>query len=284
MSCPFECGFKSPDPYRLSFHLETVHTESGKSGFAVDDDEESLALARQLQNEEDEASNRARLDKASLPLATSSHENDIAHPLGNEAQAGSSFVECPLCSEILYLLDYNDHLDIHASLDETQTITYITGSGSGDEHNSRPSLRMELKSQPSNTVQDTEKCKHENTLSQETTHSLKQDANGLPKPRSLTEDEVHELIVSCSRSKAMHRVSYFTHYFIQRKTMQPLTINSNISYKNLVRSHSKNRCLSGFTNSWSAARLSDISTELAATVDSSERQSWKTKFQASFQC
>ena len=146
MECPFGCGYSTTDLYRISFHVETCHSDLGESPFATKDDE-SRSLALAIQCEEEEALRAEEMNETSRSVALSLGRNPPSElrPLPAGASGEVDYVECPVpdCGEYLHLLEYDDHLDIHASLDDPQlppTIANMIGSDSGHEYNKRPSL------------------------------------------------------------------------------------------------------------------------------------------------
>lgn len=181
-ACPFECGWilTQQDPYKVMLHVETEHPEFDESPFAADGSDASLALARQLQQDVERLLRDNKLDKgsySSLAPTQSSHKDNVNHkPALRKVSTDVEvdFVECILCSEIVYLSDYNDHLNIHASLDDTvssHTIAKMTESDSGYETDPRPS--------PLTDSNDThhsqaEKRKRETTLSRTAAHVAEQ--------------------------------------------------------------------------------------------------------------
>jgi len=142
LKCPFECGYKTEDEYSISLHVETDHSELGLSPFATRDGE-SLSLARALQCEDDYTRQENQgLNEASHALALSKNaENHLEREATGEDDADTVYVECPQpgCGEYISLLELNDHLDIHASLDDfsaSPTIARIMNSRSA--HRSDP--------------------------------------------------------------------------------------------------------------------------------------------------
>jgi len=156
LKCPFECGYKTDDEYSISLHVETDHSELGLSPFATRDDE-SLSLARALQREDDCARQENQsLNKVSHAVALSKNaENHLEREATGEDDADTVYVECPQpgCGEYINLLELNDHLDIHASLDDlsaSPTIAKIMNSRSA--HGSDPRHSLDLKKQATHRV------------------------------------------------------------------------------------------------------------------------------------
>ncbi|KAL1302551.1 hypothetical protein AAFC00_002933 [Neodothiora populina] len=156
LECPF-CDYRSADAYTITLHVETNHSDSGESPFATRN-EESLALALTLQHAEErymphdtaKLSDGPRAIALSLRCTTGSTELEQQAEraaVGTEIdKAVNDYVECPHtgCGEHVYLIDFNDHLDIHASLDSpfaSHTIAETAKSDTGHEgdpgHSSR---------------------------------------------------------------------------------------------------------------------------------------------------
>lgn len=150
--CPFCCGFATPSSYQIQLHVEEQHIAD--SGFATRDDE-SLTFAIQLQQEEEDALKGQTLDGASRSLALSLQRETFpvqkARSTENHDDDDIPYFEClePGCGEFVHLIDFNEHLDLHASSDPSldadspNTITnkmFDTDSGYGtDPHHSLPS-------------------------------------------------------------------------------------------------------------------------------------------------
>lgn len=137
LRCPFECGYQTADEYSISLHVETGHSELEDSPFATVDDK-SLSLALALQRAEEDAvwQERSRVEGASPSMALSLDTGTgLVNELADDGHAKVVYVECPQpgCGEHIHLVDLNDHLDIHASLDHlstSPTIAKMSGSAS----------------------------------------------------------------------------------------------------------------------------------------------------------
>jgi len=120
--CPFCCGFATTSSYQIQLHVEEQHIAG--SGFATKDDE-SLTLALQLQQEEEDALQGQKLDGASRSLALSLQRESSADTASQTSSNGNNenedipYFECPRpgCGEFVHLIDFNEHLDLHASSD-----------------------------------------------------------------------------------------------------------------------------------------------------------------------
>lgn len=129
LSCPF-CGLRTPDSYEIALHIEQTHIDD--SPFAikdelversstvspndrpVNDDEASLALARELQATEEAKERRVRLDEEA------SHR--LAQSLSRQAQSALAtqdnefpYAECQECSEYIHLAELNEHINLHSA-------------------------------------------------------------------------------------------------------------------------------------------------------------------------
>lgn len=171
MECPF-CHYHTTSEYNISLHVETSHPEfDQESPFATTDDD-SLSLARALQQEDQEVLNGSKLDGDSHRLALSLSENEP--PIDD-----CGYVVCPVCKEYIFLPDYSDHLEIHASLDDLSSIdtiaTMMIGSGPGCNTDSQPSLGRKRGSglqSSHNIVRSAEKQKHKSTLTRTVSSSI----------------------------------------------------------------------------------------------------------------
>ncbi|KAJ9628595.1 hypothetical protein H2203_002496 [Taxawa tesnikishii (nom. ined.)] len=123
---PFVARAESPDPLAVALQEEenrlaaapSKHPKRSPSSKTIPvskaDDNASLALALQLQGEEQARGTRVR-DQRTVP-------DDEEFP----------YVECPECSEFIVLTDFNDHVDLHAAshvateIDPSETVAGST--------------------------------------------------------------------------------------------------------------------------------------------------------------
>lgn len=170
MECPF-CHYHTTSEYNISLHVETSHPEFDQDSPFESTDDDSLSLARALQREDQEVLNASKLDGDSHRLALSLSENE---PLIDDC----GYVVCPVCKEYVFLPDYSDHLEIHASLDDLSsidTIATMSGSGPGCNTDHQPSLGRKrgpgLQSSH-NIVQSAVKQTHKPTLTRTVSSSI----------------------------------------------------------------------------------------------------------------
>lgn len=170
MECPF-CHYHTTSEYNISLHVETSHPEfDQESPFAITDDD-SLLLARALQQEDQEVLNGSKLDGDSHRLALSLSENE---PSIDDC----GYVVCPVCKDYVFLPDYADHLEIHASLNDLSsidTIATMIRSGPGCSTDPQHSLGRKRGSglqSSHNIVQSAEKRKHRPTLTRTMSSSI----------------------------------------------------------------------------------------------------------------
>jgi len=128
--CPF-CGYKTPDSYAITLHIEERHIED--SPFAVDSkdpghdqryDHGDEALARQIQAQEDVHANYRREDGDDVSYQLAKHLQDQETEQERQSRRSPAraaatdddfpFVECEHCCEFIHIADFQDHLDLHS--------------------------------------------------------------------------------------------------------------------------------------------------------------------------
>ncbi|KAI5249963.1 DUF1671-domain-containing protein [Aureobasidium subglaciale] len=135
MDCPFLCGFHTPNgdqaEYQITAHIELQHTSD--SEFTVKDQDLKSALA--LQREEEQVLANTRNRSASI----NSH--------GEQSQAGKKttansaddefpYAECPECEDFVHVVEFDEHMDAHSSLNSPSDAAPGTSTGPEYKHGS----------------------------------------------------------------------------------------------------------------------------------------------------
>jgi CCR4-NOT transcriptional regulation complex NOT5 subunit len=143
MECPFLCGFHTSNDnqaeYHITAHIELHHTP--ESQFTAEDEDLKFALA--LQREEEE---RVLADVENHDTAThcTAEEFDprTEGAVNNAMDDDFPYVECPECEDFVHLIELDEHMNNHLSLQNSSDTTTgnMARSGFGPGTNSNQSL------------------------------------------------------------------------------------------------------------------------------------------------
>lgn len=232
LECPF-CGYHSTCAYAISLHVETLHSDNHDSPFATKDDA-SLSLALSLQREEEASFDTARTKLSRLSPSSIAPASSRQHGVDQDAPADGDdadvdYVQCPQqgCGEHVFLIDYNDHLDIHVSLDElspSHTIATMHESDSGYETEQRR--------------------KKETTLTRTATIIESKEPPNDAKSTSSISETVGGLRLGVSNCAG---VFLFTCFNQSSRFSLLISTNSNARGRNLVHLPMRSRCPAGST-------------------------------------
>ncbi|KAH0365158.1 DUF1671-domain-containing protein, partial [Aureobasidium melanogenum] len=122
MECPFLCGFHTTNDhhadYQITVHIELHHTP--ESHFAVEDEDLNLALA--LQREEQRQVFADARDHGSSTKSSAQDMGTRKEGAADPLDADFPYVECPSCEDFVHLIEFDEHMNNHLSLQYSSDI------------------------------------------------------------------------------------------------------------------------------------------------------------------
>jgi hypothetical protein len=142
MECPFLCGFRTSNDHQAEYHI-TAHIElhhTPESHFAAEDEDLKFALA--LQREEEEQVSAAAKHHDSAIHCTAEDSGPRRERAANNAMDDDfPYVECLECEDFVHLIELDEHMNNHLSLQNSLDTPAgnMARSGFGPDTNSNQS-------------------------------------------------------------------------------------------------------------------------------------------------
>jgi hypothetical protein len=117
MECPFLCGFRTSNDHQAEYHI-TAHIElqhTPESQFAAEDADLKFALALQREEEERVFADVEDHDTATH-CTTEEFDPRTEGAANNAVDDDFPYVECPECEDFVHLVELDEHMNNHLSL------------------------------------------------------------------------------------------------------------------------------------------------------------------------